>query len=399
MSALKQVVPSEVLSVPKGARKPAVRADSLHWKVYKTNYQTGSGYSPAWHEAVRHKPRLCGESAVMRDLVEYCNMRSYGRPRGKKDARHVWTDLLTTEELAEHCLCRVREIQRQISEMEARGMIAVRRLKGGLEISLLYTAWPEIEDYAVWKRKQVVTPIDEGEGYTEDEPAPEVTVSKEAVPLFKRPTSVRPGRASRAVPITVGIKEFVFVNRSSSSDIICEGVIESGRLTLFTDFRTPSIIIEGRTKGEKVARNDADFRVTPSTAANPTEKIRSGKSPSLDFPPLPGGDIITAVFDPHLSRKISIDFQSLQKACNELQDLPASYLEGYARDRVTRGIKGPSVVWHIVRDARLNWEKSGRPDVFDVKGPRVSKADAKKEALLKRMRDDRERAKSWPKMN
>ncbi len=230
MSALKQLQPSEVRSVPNTPRKTVARENVLQWERYKTDYEADTGYSPAYHDAVRLKPDLCGESTVMVYLIDYVNMHSYGRARAKKEPRHTWTDLLTTEELAQHCRCNVREIQRQISEMEERGMLAVRRVKGGLELSLRYDNWPNVEPYAVWKRKQKVAAIDEGEGYTEaPEDEPPDPVAKDAVQLFKRPPDVRPGRATRAVSVAVGIREFVFVNESKTVDADCFRLLQSGR--------------------------------------------------------------------------------------------------------------------------------------------------------------------------
>ncbi len=365
MSALKQFKPSEVRNTTETPRKPAGRAKILHWDRYKTDYSADTGYSPAYHDAVRHKPRLCGESAVMRDLIEYANIRSYGRPRGKKDPRHTWTDVLTTEELAEHCRCNVREIQRQLSEMEERGMIAVRRLKGGLEVSLLYADWPKIEDYAVWKRKQKVAAIDEGDGYTEapadEEPA---APGKEAVPVFKRPLAVRPGRASKAAPMNAGVREFVCVNRNAKVEVICEGVIESGRFTLYTDFRLPATV-SGANEKRKSVSNDAGVLVSPSGSTKRTAKSTSSESFTPDSPLPAGGVEVCSIFDPHLSRLLSLDLKELRKACAEVGDMPMSYLKPFADDRAARGgISGPAVVCKIVQDARRNWEGTGRPEGF-----------------------------------
>ncbi len=384
MSALKQLKPSEVRSTTVTPRKDAGRAKILHWDRYKTDYSADTGYSPAYHDAVRHKPRLCGESAVMRDLIEYANIRSYGRPRGKKDPRHVWTDTLTTEELAEHCRCKVREIQRQLSEMEERGMISVRRLKGGIEISLLYAAWAKVEDYAVWQRKQKVAAIDESELYTEaaadEEPA---APGKEAVPVFKRPLAVRPGRASKAAPINAGVKEFVFVNRNAKVEVVCEGVIESGRFTLYTDFRFPAASV-GANEKRKSVNNDAGIPVTPSTATNQFSKIASGKSPTQPITLPPGGDKLPSLFDPSLlgnnpPQSLAGDPVTWRKACAAMGPMPFDVLErAYttapkgATPRCKRPTKLTDIL-PIIREARVNWEKTGK----------VSEENSERDGLLK----------------
>lgn len=91
----------------------------------------------------------------------------------------------------------MRDIQRLLAELPERGLIAVKTIKNGTTkyvISLLYSKWQGLEDYAVWKRRQVVA-IDEAAEDAESEDSEQTPISKDAVHLFRRPALVRPGRA------------------------------------------------------------------------------------------------------------------------------------------------------------------------------------------------------------
>ena len=196
-----------------------------------TNYDADSGYSPAYHAAVLDLDRLCsGKGSVI--FVGVVNMLSYGRGKDKTGKRFDSTLPMSVAELAEMCSANVRDIQRYISEMADMGMITAKRSgKGKYVISLRYRDWPDVEDYAVWKRRQVVS-IDTG---TDDEPEPDedaVPISQEAVRLTKHPEKVKPGRATRAKPVNVGVKSFRFQSTDTRLDLIHEAVIQSGCLVV-----------------------------------------------------------------------------------------------------------------------------------------------------------------------
>lgn len=261
-------------------------------------------------------------------------------------------------------------------------MLAVKRVKGGLLLSLRYENWPNVEPYAVWKQKRKVTTIDESELFEpepDEEPAP---VSKDAVHLFKRPPEVRPGRATRAVPVAPGIKEFVFINTSSAVDASCTAVIQSGRLIVSAAFKT--VESTKRTKSENTARNDAfrNVSATKQTKSILKTSLPSGLSRAAE---------LVAIVNPHVSPySLAVDVSILRKAHSELGDMPDAFLSGYVADRASRGgISGLAVVPLIVRDARLNWEAAGRPATFKLP-VKVKKSDA----IAAKLRADRERLKS-----
>ncbi len=398
MSAYPQPRPSEVRSGTRTPRKGVTREDSLHLERYKTDYQADTGYAPAYHDAVKLKPALCGESAVMRDIIEYVNMLSYGRPWDKDEDRPTSTLPISTEEIAAHCLCKQREVQRQLDEMEKRGMLSKKpvKLAGTVRyvISLRYEHWHKCDSYAVWKQKyQAVEAIDKGEGYVsaEDDPSGEKAVrltkvpeaaedetptgiSREAVRVTKAPETVRPGCATRMKKIAVGVNAFKFQNRDSRFDLVHEVVIQSGCLIVIAGSKN------GETEAKEKERRTSDVIARHKSSGKPP--ITSGKAPTTAPPPTSppqNAAQVSEIFNPLLPRLI--DPTELRKACNEVGEMPMSYLEPFAIDRESRGgIAGPQLVCLIVKDARENWEASGRPDVFVPKAIKPSKGRTGRDA-------------------
>jgi len=212
--------------------------------------------------------------------------------------------------------------------------------------------------------------------------------------VFKKPVEVRPGRASKARRVEVGIKEFVLVNQSTTIDVVLSGVIESGRFTLFTHFRAGA----ERTKSENVARNDAQPNASTTKQTKSENAVVSGKSPIDPLPPLPRGDEVAKLFDPLLNasraRLISSDRRALTLACGEMGAIPFDVLVHavMAGDspRGARPITSPLHVWKIIKECRLNWEKSGSlpvPRVAPAKGGRGG-ADALKDLARKKIQRD-----------
>ena len=161
-----------------------------------------------------------------------------GSARNAKEAWNAWSDFRSTQEWAEDTCANVRDIQRQLSELEERGMIAVKQIKNGTvkySVSLLYRKWGKLESYAVWKRRNVVA-IDEDAAELAEDESP-AAISKDAVLLTKKPARVRPGRASRAVKVDVGVSELSFQNDSPAVDAAFSAVVTSGRLVVSATFQ------------------------------------------------------------------------------------------------------------------------------------------------------------------
>ena len=317
-----------------------------------------AGFAPLYDAFLADLPRLLGGSAVSWALVMTILRLSLGRPHTDKK-RHEWTLPISTAELAEYCAAGLRDIQLRLSELEERGVLATKTVKrGGVQHSfrLKTEDWREIEDYAVWKRRQTVTAIDAADanqGETQDESLMEV--SKDAVRLFKGSCVVRPGRAARAVRVSVGVREFVFENHSETVDAACTAVIQSGRLIVSTTYQKS----ESEAKGEEKGNGKRNI-----SRPLPANEGSGKKYESTAIHPLAGQ--IAELFDPLLirsaSRLISADSRALQAACVAAGAMPIEFLTHFLlspNGRGLRSISGPTVCAAIVTEARKNWEARG----------------------------------------
>lgn len=320
-----------------------------------SNLKAQTGFSPLFDAILADWPRL-SSGHVCDMIILHVNRLSYGRFRDSaKDPRYTATLPISSAELAELCRCNVRDIQRQLREMEARGMISIKTVKLGgsvkYAISLLYADWQAIEDYAVWKRRQVVEIDDVETDEGEDDTAPP-EVSKDATQLFRKAQSVRPGRATKAVKVEGGVKEVVCQNDSPTVDMTFSAVLTSGRLVFSAKPKTGEV----EAKGEQEANADRRTR----RALPPNEGSREKRSKSETHP---RSSEIVNLFDPLLqksgSRLLSPDFVSLQLACAEVGAMPHDALVYWVMKEGGRGsrpISGPRTVAAIVREARQNWE-------------------------------------------
>lgn len=338
----KKPVTRESFETDKYGRK----RDSLPEKLRaQTDYERDTGYSPMYHAALADLPRLAS-GAVCYAFVLVVNMLSLGRQRAKSsDRRHEWTLPISTAELSEYCRANERDIQRQLAEMEVRGMIGVRRVKqGGLKysISLRYAAWQALDDYAVWKRKQVVSIDEAPEVEPEDEDVAAVDV--DAVKLTKRPQTVKPGRAARAIKVGVGVAELVLQNDSPQAEASFTAVVDAGRM-----------VVSARFEGAVKSTVPTECRVAADTVALPLHPLEKRAHPrSME---------IGAIFDPILARDgarlLSPDKHALYDACVALGETPAEVLGKFLHGpdgRATRRISGPRAVAAICRECRENWD-------------------------------------------
>src|SRR5271157_1131721 len=316
----------------------------------RTNYDKGEGWCAFPFAAFADLLKLSSGEVCWRFIMAVNAALSSGS-RTPKDAWESWTDERTSQEWADSCLVNVRDIQRQITELQERGMIAVKQSRKGTvvkySVSLLYRKWGELEPYAVWKRRQVVV-IDEALGEEVEDEAPAV-ISKEAVRLTKKPQRIGPGRSSRAVPVNVGVNSFRFQSADSRVDLIHNTVIQSGCLIVSVATRKG----ESRAKGEE-NKNDTHVADTPSNAgiAIPAKKI-------VDHP---RAAELVKLFDPILarsaSRLLSGDPDSLNAACAALADCDHDFLVHFAVQRAERPVKSPLHVKTICAEALASWKAS-----------------------------------------
>ena len=328
-------------------RDPESPAEKLRTQ---SDLDRDSGYAPLYHAVLADLPRL-SSGAVCYAFVLMVNMLSLGRGVDAKSKRRYQSTLpISVADLAELCRANVRDIQRQLADLEERGMIAVKPLGKPNErkyvIRLLYREWQKCEDYAVWKRKQVVSigdmpDDDEGEGDEDQLP-----ITKYAVKLTAKPQSVRPGRASRAVKVKVGVREVAFQN-DSAVDVAFHAVVQSGRLVVAAQ----SAVSEKGEDKANVARHGCRALPTNEGDKNSGEHLTRT------------AEKISALFDPLLqkagSRLLSPDRHALDAAVREVGPMPHEFLIHFVMtQRASRPISAPKVVQSIVKDARAHWERT-----------------------------------------
>jgi hypothetical protein len=384
MGALRQPRPAEPVrkqpvseKLDKYGRDPNSLAEKLR---NRTDYATGEGWAPFPHAVLADLPRL-SSGAICTTFVLVCNMLSLGRPRKSGQPWHEWTEPISKSDLAELCSCDEKGIQRQISELSERKMIEVESIRNGTgakyRIRLLYSTWQGLDDYAVWKRKQVVA-IDEAleDTAAEDEAAP--AVSSEAVQVFKSPAIVKRGRASKVKKLPTSVNAFIFQN-DSNLDASCSAVIQSGCLVVSAKLSKG----ETEAKGENKANASGHGCPEGFASSSPLPANGGSKNP---IPRHPRADEIVKLFDPLLqasgSLLLSFDPKALQLACAELGNMPQDVLlhlvmrEG---GRGSRSITSPRVVASIVKECRENWERSGHLPA--VKGSMVPKKQSFAESV------------------
>src|ERR1035437_6817584 len=345
----------------------------------RTNYDKGEGWCAFPFAAFADLLRLSSGEVCWRFIMAANAALSLGN-RSPKEAWSSWTDERTSQEWADGCLVNVRDIQRQIAELQERGMIAVKQVKKGTivkySISLLYPKWGKLESYAVWKRRQVVA-IDEA---LDEEVADEASavISKDVVRLTKKPQRIAPGRSSRAVAVNVGVSSFRFQSADLRLDLIHNTVIQSGCLIV----SVASQVSEGKAKGEEnknvthvadVPTHGGSTKGETPRQLNDNCKVQSPQAAAISHS---RAAELVKLFDPILARSaarlLSGDLKSLQAACEAIADCDHDFLARF--DRLTRDIKSPLHIPDICREALASWKASkvltgaGLLSMNDIKG-------------------------------
>lgn len=374
MGALRQPRLSESES-PRKPPQTEVRTP-LEKLAARTNYDKGEGWSAVPFAGLAHLMNLSSGEVCLKFILMVNAALSSGN-RSPKEAWAAWTDERTSQEWADLCQVNVRDIQRQIGELQARGMIAVKQVKKGTlvkyAISLLYRKWGTLESYAVWKRKQVVV-IDESLTEEAEDEVPAV-ISKDAVHLTKKPQRIGPGRSSRAVPVNVGVSSFRFQSADSRLDLVHVAVIQSGCLIV----SVASEKSEGKAKGEQ-NKNDTHVADVPANGGSTKGESprQSSNNHRLQLPPVvhPRAPELVKLFDPLLAqsaaRLLSGDSKSLQAACEAVGDCEHDYLVKFVIQRSP--IKTLYHVRYICKDALEAYQKSLLPG-----GAKLPKAGKKKD--------------------
>ncbi len=217
-------------------------------------------------------------------------------------------------------------------------------IPGTYELSLPLSTWRELDDYAVWKRKQAV-PISKCVDAEEPDDDERPEVSRDAVRLTKRPQTARPGRALRAMKIDVGVRGIVCVNKSESVNATYEVLVQPGGMIHVETNYSAAVAMEA---------------VPESKPAMPAKGRSAERHPLWRE--------VVDIFTPTLTRcgtpLLSMDEKALRATCAELGQMPIDFLRTFflaprGKDRhntrESRGLSGPLACVAVVREARLNW--------------------------------------------
>jgi hypothetical protein len=355
MNALRQrQLTEDSLRKPPDKERKAV-STSLEKLRARTDYDKGEGWSALPHAAFVDLLKLSSGEVCLRFIWAINIALSSVSARSPKEAWDSWTEFRSTQEWAEVTASNVRDIQRQLAEMQERGMIGVKQVKNGTvkySISLLYRKWGKLESYATWKGRRVVA-IDESAAELAEDEAP-AEISKDAVHLTKKPQRIAPGRASRAVKVNVGVNSFKFQSTDSRVDLIHDAVIQSGCLIVSVTSQKGESEAKGEDKGN--AERHA-CRALPANEGIKNTPTNEGSTISH-----PRAAELIKLFDPILaksaSRLLSGDSASLKAACEAVADCDHDFLVKFAVQRAERPVKSPLHVKTICAEALASWKAS-----------------------------------------
>jgi hypothetical protein len=225
-------------------------------------------------------------------------------------------------------------------------------------VSLLLSKWASLDSYAIWKRRQVVA-IDEAAAELAEDEAP-VEISKDSVRLTRKPQTVRPGRATKAVKVNCGVSELSFQNDSEGVDTIFEAVVTSGRLIVSASVRNG----EGKAKGKEKGNTErhACRAVPPNEGSRNTPTSEGTEIPPKEIVFHPRAAELVKLFDPILSAShsslLSNSPDSLRSACEAVGDCDHNFLVKFAIQRAERPVKSPLHVKAICAEALASWRAS-----------------------------------------
>jgi hypothetical protein len=310
-----------------------------------------------WPLAIKINP-----TGVCIGLIGILWDRSVGRGHAPGEKPDEWMAPTRVVELAEVCQCDVRTIERELAGLQKRKVAEVKKEgKGIVSVRLLYKSWKTLPKY-----KPPVVDISTGEE-TEVESEGETKANDPTrVELTKKPVTVRAGEVSRPITVNVGIKTLVF--RSIGQDaIFSPPLVEGGKLLI--DVRVSEEWLN-RDASRRAQLNGTN-KLTSGTRHSRRDGVGEQVAKSEQVANKKANEL-AAIFDPLLkrsqSRLLSADSSALAAACAEYHGLSKDdllhFLVGGSDPRAGRPISSPKSCVAIIKEARLNWEKSGSvPDV------------------------------------
>jgi hypothetical protein len=356
MSAL----PNPLKAVPGSSKQPKLNRYGRDPKSIaetcrrSTNYEKGTGYAPYFHAFLADWGRISSghicDMMLMVVLGKSLGRGYVGKQREEETLPITYTE--TAQLVAPTEWPKVlRSVEREYARWQAVGIAEVRKTAPGtVVVKLLYRNWESLPDY----HSNVV------EITTAEEAEPETTESEQKPGhqrLTPKPVTIPAGSMSKPIPVSCGVKSFQW-RTEGPVDLTFTAVIQAGELVVVS--KVPDDWLA------KVQKRAA--------ASNETNNVACGNGrgrPKFTTDTKAAGEL-AAIFDPLLkrsqSRLLSADSIALATACAEYHGLSKAdllhFLMGGSDPRAGRPISSPKSCIAIIKEARLNWERSGSvPDV------------------------------------
>ena len=230
----------------------------------KTHTEPVAGYFKYPRSWFVELPRL-RRGACQGDLIVYAWSDSCCRPTRKGESNPEWTTDLRFEDVAEICRCSVQQLRQDLKDGHERGLFELEDAGvGRFRLRLLHANWHKLPDHQPPKPQ----PIDDQEDETEEEEAEPQQVRKGTVRLLKSPVTLRPGKASRKIAVTTGVRDCVLRNETGFP-VSFDPVVESGTfVTVLRQVGSPA-------KGTVVEKSFPINKQTPQTESPLSNSIFS----------------------------------------------------------------------------------------------------------------------------
>jgi hypothetical protein len=356
----------------------------------KTNYKAKrlTGYAPISFAMVAEVGRLSAGKATQ--LLYVILSASLGRIVRPDEPFKENAENLKTSELSELCGCDERTIQRELTDLKRRSLIAWEQSKKGWNnITPLFRSWASLPDY---KAGPVEEPEPEAEQPAENDPA---KAAGERTVLTAKPVRCAPGRPSKPIKVPCGIVTLQFLDDIASE---FSAVVEPGGALLVSrrTWKASDGVVGLPNSVKQTKEMDAVPRQGCRGNGNSQERIEGekriegeqvtggqsspggrGSQSRQGIPPVqkqarqPQPDItsyhprskeLADLFDPFLlkscGKSLSGDHTALLAACEAIQDTDHDFVVKCVVDRAARPISGPRAAVAICKEIAHNWKKA-----------------------------------------
>jgi len=249
------------------------------WRA-ETDFEAGSGYVKFFHAYTPDLARLI--SGVQWPLVLFAlgDTLGSGRKRKRNEKPPEWTREVSDEYLASICGdCAPRQVERAIAFLtDACPVLAIKPTGKGR-----YQLKPLCENWRGLVLPDRIPPQSAADEQSAEEDTDSTPISKEAIPLIKKPSPVRRGKTSRPALITTGVKEFTFENRLGT-DAVYDVVADKGRLAVVAaasvedlqNWRNEKLAGNGISELQELPRHKCrdEQKTAPSGADSPAPAAR-----------------------------------------------------------------------------------------------------------------------------